>query len=83
MVNPQTHRITITRTTPVRIEIVNAANYWAALTGYWAERDTLCAGEQGFLQHLALMAEQDFIADSVQRFGIIARPENTTLRIRK
>lgn len=77
-----THRITITRTTPIRIEIVNAANYSAALCGYWAERDTLGAGEPGFLRHLALMAEQGFIPDSVQRFGIVARVENPELKIR-
>lgn len=78
----KTYRITIVRTTPIRIEIVNAANYSAALCGYWAERDTLGAGERGFLQHLALLCEQGFIADSVQRFGIIARVENPDLQIR-
>lgn len=80
--NPPTHYITITRRTPIRVEIVHQANYAAALAGYWAERDTLGAGEPGFLQHLALMAEAGFIPDSVDRFGIIARPENPVLKIR-
>jgi len=80
--NPPTHRVTLQRTIPIRIEIVHPANYAAALAGYWAERDTLGTGEQGFLRHLALMCESGFIPDSVERFGIIARVENPGLKIR-
>ena len=75
------HHLTIHRTTTIRIEVVHPGNFAAALLGYWAERDHLATGERGFLQHLALMAEQGFIPDSVQRFGIVAREEKGEVRI--
>ena len=75
-------RLTITRRTPIRIEIVNPTQYAAALAGYWAERDTFGAGEQGFLEHLALMGESAFIPDSVARFGVIVRAETADLRVK-
>lgn len=73
---------TVTRATTIRIEVVQPGNFAAALCGYWAERDFGATGEAGFLQHLALMAEQGFIPDSVQRFGIIARIEKDAVAVK-
>lgn len=74
---------TVTRTTTIRIEVAKPGNFAAALCGYWAERDTMATGEEGFLIHLSLMAEQGFIPDSVEKFGIIARIEKDAVRIVK
>jgi len=76
-----THYRHVVRRTRVRIEIVDAAQYAAALAGYWSERDQFGTGEPGFLQHLALLAESAFIPDEVARFGVVVRPDNTDLRV--
>lgn len=73
---------TVTRATTIRIEVVEPGNFAAALYSYWAERDFDATGEAGFLQHLALLAEQGFIPESVERFGIIARIEKDAVQVK-
>jgi hypothetical protein len=68
------HQIKLTRLTVFNIEIVNREIYESALAAYWKQKDVLQTGESGFLQHLALLAdEHGIIDDSINMFGVAVR----------
>ena len=74
--------IEITRTVKYRIEIIDRAVFENALNTYWKERNVFNKTQSAFLQHLALLAENGFIENEVQRFGVCVRVENQKCKIK-
>lgn len=73
--------VAIQRATTVRIEIHDHERFHLAALEH-QKKTGLRTGEQGFLQHLALLCEETgIIPDSKERFGVIVRVEKSDLKI--